>query len=62
MYANSYDIVCLFNAVFHLLSVEDIYSVGEENVLVLDPLTALNDRKEEEKQSYQNLLRGRLIY
>ena len=54
--------VCLFNAVFYLLFVEDIYSVGEENVLVLDPLTALNDRKEEEKQSYQNLLRGRLIY
>ena len=62
MYANSYDMVCLFNAVFFLLSVEDIYSVGEENVLVLDPLTALNDRKEEEKQSYQNLLRGKLIY
>ena len=62
MYANSNDIVCLFNSVIYLLSVEDIYSVGEENVLVLDPLTALNDRKEEEKQSYQNLLRGKHIY
>ena len=62
MYANSNDIVCLFNSVIYLLSVEDIYSVGEENVLVLDPLAALNDRKEEEKQSYQNLLRGKLIY
>lgn len=42
----------------HFIITEEIYSVVEETVLVLDPLTALNERKEEEKQSYQNLLRG----
>ncbi|XP_067932930.1 uncharacterized protein [Watersipora subatra] len=36
----------------------DIYSVAEEIVPVVDPVAALRLRKDEEKQAYQNLLRG----
>jgi len=35
-----------------------MYTTPEEKYDVTDPLTAMGDRHEEEKQTYQNLLRG----
>jgi len=44
------------------VNVGGVYSIAEDEVVVKNPLAALTERKEEEKQAYQNLLRGWCVW